>query len=44
MDAAVETSEYNRELSKADEEKSLTLLKEKGMEVIELSDRTETRI
>ena len=37
MDAAVETREYNRELSRADEEKSLTLLKENGMEVIELS-------
>ncbi len=38
MDAAVETREYNRELSRADEEKSLTLLKEEGMEVIQLSD------
>ena len=39
MDAAVETREYNRELSRADEEKSLTLLKEEGMEVIQLSDQ-----
>ena len=38
MDAAVETREYNRQLSKQDEEKSLALLKEQGMEVTELTN------
>ena len=37
MDAAVETREYNRELSKEDEEKSLDALKEQGMEVIRIN-------
>lgn len=38
MDAAVETREYNRQLSIKDEEGSLELLKEKGMEVTELTN------
>ncbi|WP_428909483.1 TRAP transporter substrate-binding protein [Niallia sp. Krafla_26] len=38
MDAAIETREYNRELSKQDEETSLQLLKQEGMEVTELTN------
>ena len=40
MEAAVETRDYNRQLSKEDEEKSLKLLKDKGMEVTELNEPT----
>ena len=36
-DAALETRAYNRELSKQDEETSLELLKQEGMEVTELT-------
>ncbi|MER2089759.1 MAG: TRAP transporter substrate-binding protein [Sporosarcina sp.] len=38
MDAAIETRDYNRQLSKEDEEKSLDLLKAEGMEVVELTE------
>lgn len=38
MDAAVETREYNRQLSKEDEVKALELLVQKGMEVTALSE------
>ena len=38
-DAVIETRDYNRELSKADEATALKLLEEKGMEVTELSDK-----
>ena len=44
MDAAVETRDYNRKLSKEDEIKSLELLKQKGMEVTELSDEQKAGI
>ncbi|WP_394233304.1 DctP family TRAP transporter solute-binding subunit [Niallia oryzisoli] len=37
-DAAYETREYNRQLSREDEETALQLLKEQGMEVIEYTD------
>lgn len=36
-DAVIEARDYNRQLSKEDEQKSLQLLKEAGMEVTELS-------
>ena len=38
-DAVIETRDYNRKLSREDEAKALELLKEQGMEVIELSDQ-----
>ena len=38
-DAAIETRDYNRKLSQEDEAKSLKLLKQKGMEVTELTDK-----
>lgn len=38
MDAAVETRDYNRQLSKEDEAKSLDLLTAEGMEYTELTD------
>ena len=38
MDAAVEARDYNRQLSKEDEAKSLDLLKAEGMEVTELTE------
>ena len=38
-EAAIETRDYNRKLSKEDEAKSLKLLKQKGMEVTELTDK-----
>lgn len=37
-DAVIEVRDYNRQLSKEDEQKSLQLLKQEGMEVIELSE------
>lgn len=37
-DAAIETRDYNRKLSKQDEEEALKLLQAEGMEVTELSD------
>ncbi|KAA9031601.1 DctP family TRAP transporter solute-binding subunit [Niallia endozanthoxylica] len=37
-DAAYETREYNRQLSKEDEEQALQLLKDQGMEVLELTE------
>lgn len=37
-DAVIETRDFNRQLSKEDEQKSLQLLKEVGMEVTELSE------
>ena len=37
-DAAIETRDYNRKLSREDEVKALKLLKEQGMEVTEISD------
>ena len=36
-DAAIETRDYNRKVSREDEVKALKLLKEQGMEVTELS-------
>ncbi|WP_156288378.1 TRAP transporter substrate-binding protein [Oceanobacillus salinisoli] len=38
FDAAVESQEYNRQLSAEDEENSLQLLEDEGMEVIELTE------
>lgn len=38
LDAAVETSDYNRQLSKEDEIVALKLLKEQGMQVTELTE------
>ncbi len=37
-DAAIETRDYNRKISREDEVKALELLKEEGMEVTKLSD------
>lgn len=38
MDAAIEVQEYNRQLSKEDEEKALEYLKQQGMNIIEIGE------